>query len=731
VRQDPIQGSEPTQSSIDGVLQPVTMVDAFHDEDPFRPFFQFFKKRGWLIAGTLFTGWLGGIAANHFLPKEYTAQANIEVAADTSSQFRLEAAQDLTGSEDDAEKLDTEIEILRSRSLALETIRMLHLESNPDFAPLPGGRPWNLSDPGQRQRLIAILQGNLSVVRLGHTSIIQIFVTSTRPAVASLIANALISRYIERSFRENYAATMQISGWLDSKLAGLKENLEKSQSRILDLQKDIGVYSLDQTHSILIANLEELNKQYADAEVDRLLKESRLQEITGSSGNVIDAAVGTVDPALQALKQRLIQLTADYTSLSKTYGPAYPRVKALKAQIEQVQQELSEEEKAQISRSQKELEAAENNESKLRAALDEQEQKAFSKGEKTMEYELARRDYDTNRLLYDGLQQRLQEAGINSGLRSTAIHIIDSADTPMYPSRPRTRVNQAIGASAGILFGLSLAILLEALDTNLKTVTEIEQGLQLPLLAAIPSVGSENLLPSKFREHAITPGSSSWSKIGEALRGLRTSILLSSPGSPPRVIMIASTRPDEGKSSVASLLAITFALNGSRVLLIDADLRRPAIHLRFRMGKGLGLSSVLTGKATFRESVVKWEELSNLDILPSGPIPPLPSELLGSKQMEDLVRQIRSDYDFIIIDTPPVLVVADALVLGRLSDAAILVLRYGATRKQVVRRSIDLLDRSGAHLLGAAVNAVDFTAPEYSEYYGRKYYEYYGERDPK
>ncbi len=166
------------------------------------------------------------------------------------------------------------------------------------------------------------------------------------------------------------------------------------------------------------------------------------------------------------------------------------------------------------------------------------------------------------------------------------------------------------------------------------------------------------------------------------------------------------------------------------MLLIDADLRRPAVHLRFKMGKGAGLSSVLSGKIGFREAVVEWPELHNLHIMPSGPVPPLPSELLGSKQMDALITELRAEYDFIIIDTPPVLAVTDASILGRLTDAAILIIRYGTAQGHVVQRSIDLLDRSGTHLLGVVVNAVDFKAPEYSEYYGRKYYEYYGERNP-
>jgi capsular exopolysaccharide synthesis family protein len=195
--------------------------------------------------------------------------------------------------------------------------------------------------------------------------------------------------------------------------------------------------------------------------------------------------------------------------------------------------------------------------------------------------------------------------------------------------------------------------------------------------------------------------------------------------------MITSTRPAEGKSSVATLMAITFALNGSRVLLIDADLRRPAVHLRFRMGKSQGLSSLLSGKTSAADAIVAWPDLPNLHIMTSGPVPPLPSELLGSKQMEDLLTELRAEYDFVLIDTPPVLAVTDASILGRLTDAAILIIRYGTAQRHVVQRCVDLLDRSGTHLLGVAVNAVDFKAPEYSEYYGRKYYEYYGERNPE
>jgi capsular exopolysaccharide synthesis family protein len=723
VRQQSSQVTEPIPVEAETVL-PSTEAEV----DPIGRFVQFLKKRGWLIGVATAMGLIVGLATNHFQPRVYTAQANIKVAQDLSSQFRFEQATGGVTGEDDSEKLDTELEVLRSRSLAFETIKALNLEGNPDFVVLSAGQPWDLSNSAARQNLVSIFRAGLRVQRLGHTNIIQIFVTSKRPELASLMANTLIDRYIEHSFRENYEATAKISGWLDTQLNGLRNNLEKSQSRILELQKDIGINSIDQSHSIIIANLEELNKQYADAEVDRLLKESRLEQMKSSSPGVIDTTLGTMDPAFAASRQRLVELKSEYTSLTQTYGSSYPRVKSLKAQIDQLEHSLSQEETALVARAQKEFEAAQNNEGELRGAVDRQEQEAYGKGEKAMQYELVRRDYETNRLLYDGLQQRLMEAGIMAGLHSTGIHIVDSAEVPLNPSSPRTRFNQAAGAGIGFLIGLCLALVLEALDTNLKTMADIENALQLPLLAAIPQVSADELLPTRFREYATQPGSSSWSKMAEALRSMRTSILLSSPGVPPKVIMITSPRPEEGKSSLASLTAVAFALNGSRVLLIDSDLRRPSVHRQFRMGKGLGLSSVLSGKAVHQEAITEWSELPNLHVLPSGPVPPLPSELLGSTEMENLISDLRARYDFIVLDTPPVLTVTDASLLGRLSDATVIIIRYGRAPRQVVQRSIDLLDRSGAHLLGVVLNFVDFRSPEYSEYYGRKYYEYYKEQ---
>jgi capsular exopolysaccharide synthesis family protein len=720
-----------SDSRIADSFQEIGAIGTLNESDPAQHLLQFLKRRGWLVLALALVGLLVGIIANLILPKYYTAKAKIEILEDKSAQFRLEQSVSAVAGVDST-KLDTEIEILKSQTLALEVIKTLHLNSNPDFLKLQAGRPWDISGPEVRNALIQIFLSRLTVSRSGHTNIIEISVKSPRRELSALIANTLIDAYIEHTFRDNFTATEKIAGWLDQQLSSLKDKLRNSEIHMLQLQSDLGVIGLvqDQTQSVMVANLEELNRDFANAQVDRLIKEARYRTISNAPEKVVDALAGEI-PTLQAMKISLSQLNTEYTALIQTYGPAYPRVRVLRAQIDQLESTIKTEDVAQISRAQKELEAAESNEKMLKGMLDSQVREALGHGEKAIQYELARHEYDANRLLYDGLQERLQEAGIIAGLHSSSVRVVDNADIPIGLSHPRVHLNQALGLGIGLVLGFGVAFVFEAMDTNLKTMTEIEHVLQLPLIGVIPKVPSSELLPSTFREHATTAGASNWSRIAEGLRGMRTSILLSSPGSPPKVLMITSSRPSEGKTSIACLAAITLALNGSRTLLIDADLRRPSVHAQFKVAKQTGLSSILSGKIGFREAVVPWMELPNLHILPSGQVPPLPSELLGSKQMERLFEELRGEYDFIVVDTPPVLTVTDASILSRLTDAAVLILRYGAVQQQVVLRCVGLLVRSGAHLLGAVVNAVNFDSPEYADYYGKKYYEYYGERDPE
>jgi capsular exopolysaccharide synthesis family protein len=716
----------------------VSLPDSLTEAGSFTNFRQFLRKRIWIILGVLAFGLAATETLDLVVRPHYTGQAQIEIVPDLSSEFSMSQISSLIsgGSGEDSEKLDTEIQILQSPTLELSTIQALHLDSNPAFLPFKNGHAWNLSLPAERDLLVSRFAKDLNVERYQHTDIIQVKVTTHDPALSVLIANTLIDKYIERSFQSNYAATTRISGWLNQQLDGLRSNLERSQQEMIGYQKDLGLvglslYSKDSGGTgsdILVTNLDEMIKQSADAGVNRMMKESLYNAIKDSPPDVVDTTAMLADPELLASKQSLLELQNEYASMSQTYGKAYPRLQALQSQIDDLQKKIADEERNAVATAQKEYEAAKNYEGMVNKTLNGQEQDLFGKGEQVAKFEFALEQYESNRLMYDGLQERLQQAAVLSGLHTTSIQVVDNASIPSKPSFPVPLINLAIGCGVGLLLGIGLALLVEGMDVNLKTITEIEEGLGLPLLTAIPSVKTEEITPEIFREHAIAAAGTSWSRIAEALRSMRTSILLSSPGSPPKVILIASARPSEGKSSVATLFGITLALGGSRVLVMDSDLRRPSVHLRFRTGKHTGLSSVLSGKSELREAIVEWPALPNLHLMPAGPTPPLPSELLGSHQMEDLFGTLRQQYDFIILDTPPVLAVTDALVISRLTDAVILVVRYGMVQRHVAQRGIDLLERAGARILGVAINAVDFKTPEYSEYYGRKYSDYYGER---
>jgi len=711
----------------------------------FASLLQFLKNRRWFLIFGLLFGLAAAEALDLLVRRSYTSLAQIEIVPDLTPEFSLEQITSMMSGGSggsDTEKLETEIAILQSPTLELETIRSLQLDRNPTFLPYQNGRPWNLLDPMERAKVIKAFDRDLDVKRYQQTDIIQVNMRTRDPMLSALIANTLIDKYIERSFQANYQSTIRVSGWLNTQLGDLRKNLEKSQQEMIAYQKDLGLVGLtlfsprgeadtSSSSDIVVQGLDEMIKNSAEASVDRMTKEALYDAIKSSPPDVIDATASLADPELLASKEALISAQSEYASVSHTYGKAYPPLQALQKQIDQLQQKIIAEEHSAVVSAQKQYEASLANETMMQKNLDAQKKEAFGKGEQTAKFEFALEDYESNRMLYDGLQEHLQEADISSGLHSTSIQSVDSADIEPKPSFPRAMINLPIGSAMGLLIGFGLALLFEGVDVNLKTISEIELGLRLPLLAAIPSVKSPEIAPEAFADHATAGAGGSWSRIAEALRELRSSILLSSPGSPPKVVMIASSRPSEGKSSVSTLFGVTLALSGSKVLVIDADLRRPTVNVRFGLGRQTGLSSVLSGKSTLKESIIEWPKMPNLHIMTAGPTPPLPSELLGSKRMEEIIAALRPNYDFIILDTPPVLAVADALMISRVTDGVVLLVRYGTVQRHVAQRCIDLLERSGARFLGVVINAVDFKSPAYSEYYGRKYSDYYGEKAEK
>jgi capsular exopolysaccharide synthesis family protein len=342
-----------------------------------------------------------------------------------------------------------------------------------------------------------------------------------------------------------------------------------------------------------------------------------------------------------------------------------------------------------------------------------------------IQYSLAKQEYEANRTLYESLEARLAEAGILASLHSSSVRVIEPADIPGGPSSPRTRVNMGLGLLAGLGFGVFVVAVLNLIDTNVKTITDVEGKLGVPMLGLLPKVERQQVIPENFIQVATSDAGGKWSHLVEAYRALRTSLMMSRAGGPPQVIMVSSAEAGEGKSAVSSLVAVTLALGGANVLLIDADLRRPTQQSRFNIANRSGLSTFLSTSIPIDDILHEIPSLPTLKVLLSGPVPPMPAELLGSNKMKELLSEFRKQFDFVIFDTPPVLTVTDAAILGSASDGVLLVLRYGKTKHNTINRSIETLLRSGSSIIGAVVNAVDQKSVDYSAYYGHTYGNYF------
>ena len=423
------------------------------------------------------------------------------------------------------------------------------------------------------------------------------------------------------------------------------------------------------------------------------------------------------------------------------FGPGYPKVAELQNQIKEIDTQIQLEMKKIVDQAQGDYQAAVNRENMLSAALDKQKDEANALNESAITYTLLKRDVETNRTLYEGLLEKLKEAGVSAGLKSTNFRTVDVARVPTAPSEPNIHQGLTTGFGLGLAGGIMLAFLLEGLDNTVRTPEQAHAISGLASLGMIP-LGSRNVKLSGTRQQLsisspsqeaveLITQSRPQSQMSESYRALRTSLLLSSVGAPPKVIVMTSALPQEGKTTTSMNTAIVLAQKGGRVLLVDADLRRPSIHKALGLGPRGGLSNVLTGTTPLEQAITTSELLPTLYVLPAGTPPPNPAELLASPQMRDLLTTLRLNYDHIVIDSPPTLSVTDAVIMSTYADTVVLVIRSGQTTKHALRRAREILVRVNARISGVLLNAADLSSPEYYYYYGHggKYAQGYYEQD--
>jgi succinoglycan biosynthesis transport protein ExoP len=690
------------------------------------------RKRRLVLLACVLLGILYGIYRAYSQPKLFYAFAEIEVRNGSSAEYKVDAAQGLTS--DPSNKLAAEVVILQSDSLMVTVAREMNLCNNPDFLGVRGPIPYqSLDNPAVREHTVRRLHQQLKVALIPKTDIIKLTYSSLNAKLSADIINKVVADYIQRSYETRYLSTQRVSQWLSGQLDDLKHQVETSQEQMLDLQRRLGMLGLDPSHNQNVTTLEDLSMAAAQARIARILAESRYRVLQGIDPNSIEDSIDstrTGAPAvLTQLRNQVATARATLAEQEATLGPNHPQVKSQAAQVAEFEKELRTEEARLLTQAREDFVIAKSNQDQTLAALEEQKAQAYKMRDAMVEYTLRQREFESNRTLYEGLLQRLRTAGVESGLESLEIDIVDQAVPPAAPTlQPKGTIVLTM-LVIGSLIGIILAFLLESLDTGLRSIAEIEAITQLPSLAIVPRTkrtGAEQNERFTTAQRNIAVLTSPKSQFAESLRSLRTSLLLSTTGKPPKYILFTSSTPSEGKTTIASNLACVLAQGDTRVLLIDGDLRRPNVHPRFGLSGRVGLSTLLTGGTTFEQSLQHPPEAPNLDILASGPVPPFPAELLSSDAMQRLLEQAGELYDYVVIDSPPILSVTDGVILARSADAVALVVRQGKSSKHVVRRARDLLIRAGAPITGIVLNAVDLNSPEYQGYYGQSGYHYAG-----
>lgn len=689
------------------------------------------RKRRWLVLACVTLGMLYGLYKAVTQIRLYEAFGRIEVRTGSSDEFKLSSSSFF--GDDPQRKLSTEEAIIESDTLLATVARDLNLANNADFLGVKGPvAHHNLDDPGVRQAVVARLQAGLKVTIVPKTDIMRISFSSLNAKLSADVVNKVIADYIQRSYETRFTSTQRVSQWLSSQLDDLKQKVEASQQQMMDLQKKLGTLGFESSHNQISSSLDDLVKAAAQAKLARIVAESRYRLLSGMDPNSLEGSLDTVpgapEPELTTLRTSLATARANYAQMMTSMGPNLPQVKAARAQIEELTKEISTEEGRLLTQARAGFALAKANETQTNAALEQQKADAYRLRDDLVEYTIRQREFESSRTLYEGLLQKLQTAGVEAGLQSLEIDVVDAA---VIPASPILRSQSSIVLTylaISMVLGVLLALLLESLDTGLKSIAEIEGLTGLPSLALVPRAKRptpEQLAAMSTVERNLQVLTQPKSQFSEAFRSLRTALLLSSTtGREPKYILCTSATPSEGKTTAASNLAVILAQRGTRVLLMDADLRRPNVHHRFGLNGKLGLSTVLSGQTTLEESVQAIREVPGLDILASGPVPPFPTEMLSSQTMADLLKKAGQIYTYVVLDSPPVLSVTDGVLLSRQVDAVILVVRHGKSSKHIVKRGRDLLVRSGAPLAGIVLNAVDINAPEYYGYYGYSGYSY-------
>ncbi|MBI5204611.1 MAG: polysaccharide biosynthesis tyrosine autokinase [Nitrospirae bacterium] len=713
------------------------------------------KRRN--IALTFFAVVAGLVAVYSFLATpvyQGTAQVLFELENNQTMTFG-EGGAAYIQMKNPAEYYQTQKEILGSRAFADRVVRKMQLDKNPYYLekkekaknsfpgviirkvkeavislfpakktsdPFPGVALLQEVDPA----LTDIVLNEIDVELGKANNIMKIHYNSENPTVAAVMATGTASSYIEHNLDIRVKPFKDAVEWLSARVTESKSKVEETEKELQQYREGKGIVSFETKENVITQKLQELVSQLVQTEGKRQEAEIKYRQIQ----SVIDRSelLTTVPDimnnlVIQGLRNDELTIKKQLSDLSDKYGAKHPQIVKANSQLEMVQKNIIAEARKMLNAAKTDYEIALSRETSLRRTIDGQKQEVFDLSRKAIDFNVIAGESGSNKQFYELLLKKLQEASLSSGINISNAQIVDSAVIPKSPVKPNRGLNMLLATMAGLLGGIFAAFFVEYMDDSIKTTEDVDKALGLPFLG---------LIPSEKGKGPLYISSDSKSIIAEAYRTVRTGIILSAAGEPPRVLLVTSTVPEEGKTTTSANLAIAMAQMGEKVLVIDGDMRRHNLHEVFNLDNTIGISDIIVGRETLASAVKYIEGMPNMNVITGGTLAPNPSELLGSNRMKELLAAMREKYDRVIIDSPPLMACSDSLVLSKLSDGVIIVIWGGVTSRGIIKKAGQSLLGVNAKILGVVLNKIVITKRNSYYYPHYNYSNYYsGERDRK
>lgn len=682
----------------------------------------------------------------------YEAQAQLLIDEERSAAVPGLTSTETAYYQDPEPYYNTQFRILKGRDLARRVIRQLKLDTVPEFngtAPQPStpavlvnkAKDWvaekmglksapvavdeapKIDETSDESALVSAFLGRIDVVPVKGSRLVDISFHSIDPKFAALAANTLVDNYVEQNLAVKLESTQNTIEWLDKELAKQQRKVEDSERALALYRERQNAMSLDDKQNIVVSRLNKLNDDLLLAKSRMAQKEALYSQIRAvGPGLPADTnPIITQNPAVGTAKSKVSGLQSERARIAERYGEKHPQMQKANADLAEAQRQYELEVNRAAQTIKNDYETAVLEERTMTRALDAAKADAQDLSKKSIDYNVMEREAKSNRQVYETLLQRGNELRVSSNNRANNVRVIDRAEVPKAPTTPAGRRTWLVSITIGLALALAVVYGLDYMNDTIKTPEDITRRLKMTLLGLVPSVPSDR--------HPVLASSHVPYDFGEAFRSLRTSLVARFPAAGNKTLLVTSAQPLEGKTTTAANIGLALAYSGARVLLIDADMRRPGLHRPLRLTNERGLSEVLMGQARARDVIQRTVD-PNLLAITAGGTPPNPSELLASERMKTLLTNLaHGPFDWIIIDTPPVLAVTDAVILAPLVHGVTMVIGSEMTRRRLVEHALETMVAASPKQIGVILNKVDFARNKYyySRYYGHQYKNYYSQ----